>query len=407
MSLVNWFKGAITGLGPRDLKRLPRIEQAEELLATGDPDAALSKLPFHPPEDEELLARYLDIKLRAALRMRDLLCLEGMALHAETLGTLMREKARYLMLEAEAIGALNLAKALAQGISLSGAGAGEDLLRIKNAKAGRVNKEGYITIAHTALQDQYSDIRLVGLGRHSFVISAIPRDREYRVAVKFLGPKSYLDTKGRKRFEREVATLSRLDHPRILRVFGAQFEEPPYMITEFFAGADLAKLLDQGRSFFPGEIAKIGIALCEAVAFAHGRDIIHRNIQPANVLMNYENQIKLIDFGMARFSSSENISTMGMVLGEWAYLPPERFAGNPTPTQEQDIFGIGATLYHLATQKPPFTRGKGLMRERSPEIREAAPGLPPALHDVIHRCLYDDPQERWGSAEEILEILKE
>lgn len=403
---MEWIKGAVSGLEPEDQKLVSRIEEAEELLAKGAADEALSTLPYENPRDDELLARYLDIKIRAALRLRDLLCLEGMALHAETLGMLMRDKARYLMLEAEAIGALNLAKALAQGISLSGSGAGEDLLRIQNAKVSRVNKEGYLTIAFTTLQDQYSDIRLIGLGRHSYVVSALPKGREYRVAIKFLGPKAYLDPKGRKRFEREVGLLSRLDHPNILRVYGAQYEEPPYMITEFFAGADLRRLLEQGRSFFPGETARIGAGLCEAVAHAHDADIVHRNIQPANVLMNYENRIKLIDFGMARLGSVADISTYGMVLGDWAYMSPEQFAGDPTPTREQDIFGIGATLYHLVSKKPPFTRGKGLMREKCPRVEDVAPGLPGALRDVINKALEEDPEERWQSAEEMLEVLR-
>jgi hypothetical protein len=224
VSIIDWVRGAFVSLSEEDQRLLPDIEKAEEMLARGDAESSLATVPNQLPGNDELLARVLDLKIRAALRMRDLLCLEGMALHAETLGELMKDKARYLMLEAEAIGALNLAKALANGISKAGVGAAEDLLRIRNAKASRVNKEGYLTIAHTALQAEYEDIRLIGLGRHSYVVSALPRAGGDRVAIKFLGPKAYLDAKGRRRFEREVEMLARLDHPNILRVLEYHFE---------------------------------------------------------------------------------------------------------------------------------------------------------------------------------------
>lgn len=406
MSIIDWVRSAFVSLSPEDQRLLPDIEQAEEMLARGDAESALATLPSVLPGNDELLARVLDLKIRAALRMRDLLCLEGMALHAETLGELMKDKARYLMLEAEAIGALNLAKALANGISLAGVGAGEDLLRIRNAKATRVDKDGYLTIAHTALQAAYEDIRLIGLGRHSYVVSARPRGGDTRVAIKFLGPKAYLDEKGRRRFEREVEMLARLDHPNILRVLEYHFEEPPFMVTEFFGGADLRRLLEQGRTFFPIETTRIGIALCEALAHAHQLEIVHRNVQPANVLMNYDNKIKLIDFGMARLGSSADVSSYGMVLGDWAYLSPEQFAGDTRPRIEQDVFGVGATLYHLATGRPPFSRGRGLLREKAPPARELAKSLPRALGEAIETALADDPVDRYASITQMLADLR-
>lgn len=406
MSIIDWVKSAFVTLSEDDQRLLPDVERAEEMFARGDSESALATLPAQLPGNDELLARVLDLKIRAALRMRDLLCLEGMALHAETLGELMKDKARYLMLEAEAIGALNLAKALANGISMAGVGAGEDLLRIKNAKASRVNKEGYLTIAHTALQSQYEDIRLIGLGRHSYVVSALPRSGEPRVAIKFLGPKAYLDAKGRRRFEREVEMLARLDHPNILRVLEYHFEEPPFMVTEFFGGADLRRLLEQGRSFFPIETARIGISLCEALAHAHQLEIIHRNVQPANVLMNYDNQIKLIDFGMARLGATADVSSYGMVLGDWAYLSPEQFGGDTRPAAEQDVFGVGATLYHLATGRPPYSRGKGLLREKAPPAKDVAKSLPRALGEALDISLADDPVDRFATIAEMLAVLR-
>lgn len=320
MNILDWIRGQMASLSQEDARLARRVEAAETLLAHDDADQALRTLTVETPEDRDLLARYLYVKIRAAVRLRDLASLDGLGLHAETLAELLPEQAKYLMLEAEAIGALGLAKALAEGISLAGVGAGEDILRIQQKKVSRIMNEGCLDIARTALGREYEDIRLIGWGKTSYVVSALPKGRQHRVAVKFLGPRSYHDEKGRQRFEREAEVLRQLEHPGILQVFSFHPEEPPYMVTEFFPGADLKRLLEQGRTFFPGETARIGLQLASAVAAAHEEGVIHRNVQPANVLINYQNHVKLIDFGMARLSANSDISTTGMVLGEWFYM---------------------------------------------------------------------------------------
>lgn len=408
LRLFDWLKTKVGAFSPHDTELAPRLEEAETLCAKGLPEEALSLVGHELPEDPELLARFLDLRVRAALSVRDLLCLEGMALHAETLGQLLPDKARLLMLEAEAIGALNLAKALASGVSRSGLPAGEDIMRIQQKKIRRVIDQGYLTIAQTTLAADYEELRLIGLGRTSYVVSARPKAGGNRVAIKFLGPQAYLDEKGIARFKREVEVLARLDHPAILRVLDFHLEEPPYMVTEFFPGADLRKLLEQGRAFFPKETAQIGLALCDAMTHAHSLGIIHRNIQPSNVLMNYQGQIKLIDFGMARLKDQAQISNQGMVLGDWVYMSPEQFAGSPQgPRKEMDLFGIGSTLYNLLAKQPPYTRGVGLQRQRSPDLATLAPNLPGPLLQAIRKAIEEDPMDRWKDPGQMAALLKQ
>lgn len=407
MSIVDWLRSRIGGLSARDQELASRLEKGEALRSQGSHEEALRALGTEMPEAPDLLARWLHLKVRVALDLRDLLCLEGMALHAETLGELLPEPARYLMLEAEAVGALHLAKSIAQGISAAGVGAGEDLVRIQAKKVRRIVDDGYLTIAQTTLGAHFEDIRLVGWGRTSYVVSCRGRDGGGRVAVKFLGPKAYLDERGRRRFQREFEALQALDHPNVLQVYDVHLAEPPYMVTEFFAGSDLRKLVEQGRTFFIKESLRIGVALCSAVAHAHSKDVIHRNIQPSNVLMNYSNDVKLIDFGMARLSQESDVSADGLVMGEWEYLSPEQFAGCPDgPTREMDIFGLGATLYYVLTGRPPYSRGKGLQRQRNPDVDELNPGISDGLREAVQRALNEDPMERWGGAEEMLEALR-
>lgn len=408
MSIVEWLRDQLSALSAADRALAARIEEAEGHLGADDPARALETLGSEEAEDRDVLARYLHVKIRAALALRDLLALESMSLHAEVLGSLLPEDARELMLQSEAIGALNLAKALAEGISASGSGAGEDILRIQQKKERRLLDDGSLRLAVDALGEAWTDIRLIGWGRSSTVYSALPAGGGARVAFKFLGPRSAEDGHAWARFEREFEALSRLDHPAILRVHDFSAEDPPYLRTEFFPGADLRRLLEQGRVFFASEIARIGIALCEAVQHAHDGGVIHRNVQPANILMDHDGNLKLVDFGLARLESIGAISSDGMVLGEWFYMSPEQFAGSPDgPTHAMDVFGIGATLYHLAVKKPPFARGRGLNRARNPPVNAAAPRLRDALKRVITRCLADDPAERYPRPADMVGHLKE
>jgi serine/threonine-protein kinase len=122
--------------------------------------------------------------------------------------------------------------------------------------------------------------------------------------------------------------------------------------------------------------------------------------------MNYDNKIKLIDFGMARLGSTADVSSFGMVLGDWAYLSPEQFAGDTRPAVEQDVFGVGATLYHLITGKPPYMRGRGLLREKGPPAKEITKSMPRALEEAINTALSDDPVDRFPTISDMLATLQ-
>lgn len=405
MALLQWIKNKFSSLSAYDQKLAPGIEAAERLLDE-DPYSALETLPKGFPEDPELLARALDVKILAALRLRDLLALEGASLHAQTLAELLPEKAREHMLEAEAIGAWELAKALAEGISASGAPAAEDLIRIQEKKSRRFDGQSFLKQAQHFLGKSYEDFRLVGVGKQGFVLSVQPKSGGPRLAAKFLGPRAYLDKHGKARFEREVELLRKLDHPGVLRVHDWHFDDPPFVLCEFFPGPDLRSILDQGRVFTSREIARIGTLLADAVAHAHSKGVIHRNVQPANVLINFRNEIKLIDFGMAKLEAQAGVSVDGMVLGDWAYLSPEQFHGLSEVRPEVDVFGIGATLYHLATHRPPFSRGKGLLRDRGPSAESLNPGLSPDLATLIDESLRQDPMERPANAEVLRNRLR-
>lgn len=406
MSLLDWLRDQLASPTPEQRARIASIEAGQALLARGKPEAALSHLRDPPLENLYLLATFLDVKIRAALAMRDLLALEGLALHAETLGRLRAEKAHFLMLEAEALGCLELAGSLARGIGAGGGETGEDLVRIRAKKKRMAIDEDYLTLAHTVVGAHYRDLRLVGVGRSSYVISAIPRERDYRVAIKFLGPAAYLDERGRRRFEREARLLSELDDPHILEIHHYHPGEPPYMVTEFFPGIDLRNLLAAARRFEVDEVCRIGIVLCDAVGHAHAQGIFHRNIQPGNVMLSGP-MVKLIDFGMAKTRAGWDVSAEGSVLGNWAYASPEQYeATADKPTPQMDVFGIGATMHHLLYGVPPFRRGKSILRERTDALTAARPDLPGPLVQALRRSLAEQPEERWGSVDAMGEELR-
>lgn len=408
MSLVGWLREKLGGLPPEAKLWTEKVEEAQAFLARGDAESALAKLQGSPPENDYVLATYLDSRVQAALKLRDLSLLESMALQAEILGRLRPEKARFLMLEAEAIGSLNLAQALGEGAQKVGQSVADDLERIRQRRSSSQDAVSYQALAQSTLGRRFEQIRLVGIGSESFVVSAVPRDREYKVAIKFLGPGSLLDAKGRQRFRREASLLERLKSPHILKIYEYHEDQPPYMVMEFYPGVDLMSLLDQGREITLREGIRWGAELAMAAQAAHAQGIFHRNIHPGNAMVSESGPLKLIGFGTAKTNAGWDISAAGTVLGRWIYLSPEQYAGAAeAPTPQMDIFGIGATLHHLLLKEPPYEKGSLLVRRPSPALETASSHLPPALVDLIRRALAEDPKDRYQAAEELLPTLAE
>jgi len=175
------------------------------------------------------------------------------------------------------------------------------------------------------------------------------------VAVKVLSDVLDDDAEDRLRFESEIETLKRLRHPNIVRLAGFGEEQGRlYFAMEYVDGTSLQQELKKRRMFQWYETAKIGLEICQALRHAHDRGVIHRDIKPANILLDHEGNIKLSDFGIARFFGAQQITDVHSIIGTLEYMSPEQTLGSPI-SAAADLYSLGCVLYFLLTCKPPFS----------------------------------------------------
>ncbi|MCO5166360.1 MAG: protein kinase [Planctomycetes bacterium] len=231
-----------------------------------------------------------------------------------------------------------------------------------------------------------------------------------RVALKVL---LHAEAEDLLRFEREARLLAQVQHPDIVRLLelGREPGGRPFVALELVEGESLAALLKRGP-LEPLEAARLFEPLARALAHAHARGVVHRDLKPDNVLIDREGRAKLSDFGLARRTDAgaSRLTATGTLLGTPAYMAPEQAAGGPVDARA-DVWGLGATLYAAVTGAPPFRATSLLDSVRavledevvSPDARGVA--LPPDLRRVIMTCLARDPAERFESADALADAL--
>jgi serine/threonine protein kinase len=253
-------------------------------------------------------------------------------------------------------------------------------------------------------QDRYEIIGTLGTGASSRVEKARDSTIGRTVAVKtFLHGFGSDDLQ--KQFLREAQIVGRLTHPSIVSLYdvGTNTDGVPYLILEYVEGKTLEHALTAGP--LPLERAAVWAAdLASALARAHQCKIIHGDIKPANVLVTKEGQVKLSDFGIARFATQVSVS--GNILGTPAYLSPEQILGGKQDTRS-DLFSLGIVLYQMTTGVRPFDGtsvgavcAQIVSAEPVPPSHHN-PALPPAFDHIVMRCLAKDPKQRYVDAESL------
>jgi serine/threonine-protein kinase len=250
--------------------------------------------------------------------------------------------------------------------------------------------------------------RLMGKGAASQVFLAQDRRSGRWVALKVLelggGPAlpEWHDTL--ERFRREATVLHDLHHPGIVAVLDAgPSERGAWMAMEAVAGCDLTRYTRPARLLPPLLVARIGARLAEALAYAHRRGVVHRDVKPANVLVDWTNDtVKLSDFGLAR--SAEHTQTRsGITLGSPDYMAPEQLAGGAVGPAS-DLYGLGATLFELLAGRRPHQADnlgellRAVASEPAPQLAPLRPELDPALCDAVMRLLAKDLAHRPNDA---------
>jgi tetratricopeptide (TPR) repeat protein len=266
----------------------------------------------------------------------------------------------------------------------------------------------------TALSTRYSLQQELGRGGMAVVYLAQDLKHDRPVAVKVLHPE-LATTLGTERFQREIRIAAQLQHPHVLPIYDSGSGEGILWFTmPFVEGESLRQRLQRSGALSVGETVRIVGCICRALAYAHGRGVIHRDVKPENVLLSQEN-VFLADFGIAkplRTSASQYQTGVGVALGTPAYMAPEQAAVDPATDHRADIYALGILAYELLAGEPPFVNlplGRLLAAHASQEpepIARRRPDVPAGLASVIARCLLKQPEERWESAAAVCDALQ-
>jgi serine/threonine-protein kinase len=212
------------------------------------------------------------------------------------------------------------------------------------------------------------------------------------------------------RFLREIKLVAALDHPHIAALHTALTADNQLaMIMEFVEGQSLAARLAQGPVATADAVTYIDHVL-DALDYAHARQVVHRDVKPANMLLTPQGVVKLTDFGIARSASDQSLTLTGTTTGSLAYMSPEQIRGEPTDARS-DVYSVGISLYELVTGVRPFDKASsfGLMAAQVSEPArppiELQPSLPSGLNEVILKAIEKAPAARFASAAEFRRAL--
>jgi serine/threonine-protein kinase len=260
--------------------------------------------------------------------------------------------------------------------------------------------------------DSYRIEALVARSGMASIYRAIDMRNNRQVALKIPHPDMEADPILFDRFHREASIGEKLNHPAVMRVFGDEEHSRIYMVMEWCEGRLLRQILDEGK--LPQERAiRIAIAVLGGLDYIHANGVVHRDLKPENIMVDAEDKIKLIDFGIAGDSAARRLTYANITaaLGTPNYISPEQVKGKRGDGRS-DIYAMGVILYEMLSGKLPFTSPTPMaaMNDRllnhpiPPSV--ADPTISPQLQEVLYRALERDPKNRYAKAREFQSDLE-
>lgn len=269
------------------------------------------------------------------------------------------------------------------------------------------------TPMHPVKLGPYNITKKIGEGGMGSVYLGTHAQDGREAAIKLLPAEMAKRPGFRERFEAEIESLRKLEHPNIVGLYGYGEEDNQlFYAMEYVPGKNLQEELDSGRQFSWARVVDMGIALAEALRHAHLHGIVHRDIKPANIMTLDDGTPKLTDFGIARLYGVEGLTMAGGPLGTAHYMAPEQASSNNKITEHADIYALGATFYTLLAGRPPFQAQSMLQildmhkRQTPLPVNQVAPDVPEELSVVISTMLAKRPEDRVSSATMLIKSLK-
>gem|GEM_PF-4449590 len=258
---------------------------------------------------------------------------------------------------------------------------------------------------------------VIGRGAKGIVYRAVQHSLQRVVAVKTLSQEHAASPQDLERLRNEARVLGQLQHPNLVTVFS--LEEPPhglFLVMEYVEGGNLAETCRKRQLEFR-ESAGFLLAAARALQVAHESRVLHRDLKPSNILLDQSGMIRVTDFGLSRQDSllpgNPSLTATVEVLGTPGYISPEQAAGRTRDLQATtDVYGLGATLFHLLTGRAPFV-GETILdvlqqvqSNDPPALRLLNPAVPPALQTICLKCLSKNPADRYQTAIELADDLQ-
>src|SRR5215468_6624417 len=264
----------------------------------------------------------------------------------------------------------------------------------------------------------YEILAPLGAGGMGEVYRARDARLDRDVAIKVLPERLADSAEALARFEREAKALAALSHANLVAIFDVGTDQGiSFAVMEFLAGETLRECL--GRGALPlARVLEIGTAVADGLAAAHARGVIHRDLKPENIFLSATGQVKVLDFGLARFASPEPqgataayLTEAGRIMGTVGYMSPEQASGD-TPDARGDIFSLGCVLYEMATGRRAFPGDTpaevlaAVLRDQPADMDASGTRFPPELKQLVARCLAKQPDDRFRSVDHVARALK-
>ena len=257
---------------------------------------------------------------------------------------------------------------------------------------------------------RYKILKEIGRGGMGVVFKASDTRLHRTVALKFLSPLLTEDSEAKERLQREARAAADLDHPNICTIYEIDEEAgQPYISMAFLKGKTLKEMLDSGPMELELALSYVK-QISSGLKEAHARGVVHRDVKPANIMITAKDQIKIMDFGLAKLGQAAPLTQTARTMGTPAYMSPEQVRGKSVD-HRSDIWSLGCVFYEMLAGIPPYT-GKdvhailyAIMQDPTPSVMEAAPTVPETVANIILGCMAKSPEDRYQSLNKFLTDL--